>query len=166
MSKRLKDRDYSGHLAATPSVAGEGCDDTVHDAVFGQITEDGPKYRQLAGNICLDDEDTDWPWCLIYTSSLWHVRNDTRAALSCIVAGITTWSDWMVGTFMLRHLEVYGIADAGELMFGPIGREILGIGFHWMFVSGPGMLRISIGLNSGSTHGACTAILDTQRNQF
>lgn len=47
----------------------------------------------------------------------------------CIVGGITTWSDFMVGIFKLRHPHVYGIDDAGYLMFGPIGREILGAGF-------------------------------------
>ena len=46
----------------------------------------------------------------------------------CLVAigAITTWSNYMVGIFKLRHREVYGIEGAGQLMFGPIGREFLG----------------------------------------
>lgn len=47
----------------------------------------------------------------------------------CVVAAITTWSDYIVGVFKLRHREVYGIDDAGRLMFGRVGREILGIAF-------------------------------------
>lgn len=45
------------------------------------------------------------------------------------VAVITTWSDYMVGAFKLKHREVYSIDDAGGLMFGPIGREIFGFVF-------------------------------------
>lgn len=45
-----------------------------------------------------------------------------------VIAAITTWSNYIVGAFKLNHPEVYAIDDAGELMFGRIGREILGIG--------------------------------------
>lgn len=43
------------------------------------------------------------------------------------IAIITTWSNYVIGTFKLKHPEVYAIDDAGELMFGRIGREVLGI---------------------------------------
>lgn len=46
-----------------------------------------------------------------------------------VIAAITTWSDYIVGVFKLRHRQVYGIDDAGQLMFGRIGREILGVAF-------------------------------------
>lgn len=42
---------------------------------------------------------------------------------------ITTWSDYMVGIFKLNHRSVYGIDDAGFLMFGSIGREVFGAVF-------------------------------------
>ena len=45
------------------------------------------------------------------------------------IAAITTWSDYIVGVFKLRHRSVYGIDDACGLMFGPIGRQIFGIAF-------------------------------------
>lgn len=45
------------------------------------------------------------------------------------VAGITTWSDYIVGVFKLRHPEIYGIDDVGTMIFGRIGREILAAGF-------------------------------------
>lgn len=45
------------------------------------------------------------------------------------IAGITTWSDHIVGVFKRRHPEVYGIDDAGGLMFGRIGREAFGAAF-------------------------------------
>lgn len=47
----------------------------------------------------------------------------------CAVAAITTWSDYIVGAFKLRHREVYGIDDAGGLMFGRLGRILFGGAF-------------------------------------
>ncbi|KAJ5161327.1 hypothetical protein N7492_006719 [Penicillium capsulatum] len=76
------------------------------------------------------------------------------------VAVITTWADWMIGQFKLNHREVYSIDDVGALIFGPIGRWLLSVIFclYWIFVTGSGILGISIGLNTVSTHGTCTAI--------
>lgn len=45
------------------------------------------------------------------------------------IAGITTWSDYIIGIFKLRHREVYGIDDAGALMFGRPGRLFFGAAF-------------------------------------
>lgn len=45
------------------------------------------------------------------------------------VAGITTWSDYMVGVFKVNHRHVYGVDDAGQLMFGRIGKEVLAVAF-------------------------------------
>jgi amino acid permease len=46
----------------------------------------------------------------------------------CAIGSISTWSNYVIGCFKLRHPEVYGIDDAGELMFGRVGREVLGVG--------------------------------------
>jgi amino acid permease len=47
----------------------------------------------------------------------------------CAIAGITTWSDYIVGVFKLRHRDVYDISDVGQLLFGRVGREILAVAF-------------------------------------
>lgn len=49
----------------------------------------------------------------------------------CLVAigAITTWSDYIIGVFKLRHREVYGIDDVGHLIFGLLGRIVLGSAF-------------------------------------
>ncbi|KAF5588027.1 neutral amino acid permease [Fusarium subglutinans] len=69
-------------------------------------------------------------------------------------------NDYIVGTFKLRHREVYGIDDAGGLMFGRAGQEIFGFAFglYWTFVCGSAMLSVSIGFNAVSNHGTCTAV--------
>ena len=46
-----------------------------------------------------------------------------------IVGAITAWSSYEVDVFKLNHPEVYGIDDAGKLMFGSIGRNIFGAAF-------------------------------------
>ena len=77
-----------------------------------------------------------------------------------LVAAITTWTGYVIGTFKLNHPSVYNIDDAGGIMFGPIGREFLATCFclYWLFVSGSAMLGVSIVLNAVSTHGTCTAV--------
>lgn len=45
-----------------------------------------------------------------------------------VVAAVTTWSNYVIGNFKLKHPEVYAIDDAGALMFGRVGREVFGVG--------------------------------------
>ena len=44
-----------------------------------------------------------------------------------VIGVITPWSNYMVGAFKLRHPKVYGIDDVGRLLFGSIGREVMGV---------------------------------------
>ncbi|CAG8003410.1 unnamed protein product [Penicillium olsonii] len=76
------------------------------------------------------------------------------------IAAVTTWSNYVIGTFKLNHPEVYSIDDAGNLMFGRVGREILGFAvcIYWIFACGSGLLSTSIALNAVSAHGTCTAV--------
>ncbi|CBY01386.1 similar to amino acid transporter [Plenodomus lingam JN3] len=77
-----------------------------------------------------------------------------------LIGGITLWSNYMVGIFKLKHPEVYGIDDVGQLLFGRIGKEFFAVVFVllWVFIAGAGMLSVSIGLNAISMHGTCTAV--------
>ena len=45
------------------------------------------------------------------------------------MAGITTWSDYMVGIIKLRHPDVYGIDDVGRILFGRVGYELFGAAY-------------------------------------
>lgn len=46
-----------------------------------------------------------------------------------VIAIITTWSGYVIGTFKLQHRQVYSIDDAGGIMFGIVGRSALSVGF-------------------------------------
>ncbi|KAG8624754.1 hypothetical protein KVT40_007821 [Elsinoe batatas] len=135
---------------------------TVHDAVFGDLTEGGPNYRNVGwlGTVALMMK-TQIGLGVLSIPAVFDTLGVVPGLICLIIiAIITTWSDWIVGLFKLRHEEVYSIDDAGRLMFGRVGREVFGTAFvlYWVFVAGSGMLGISIALNSLSTHGTCTAV--------
>ncbi|KAI1813766.1 transmembrane amino acid transporter protein-domain-containing protein [Poronia punctata] len=131
------------------------------DAVFGEITKDGPNYRNVGwvGTSVLMMKTQIGLGVLSIPSAMDTLGYIPGIISILAIAIITTWSDYIVGTFKIRHPEVYGIDDAGGLMFGKVGRYCFSAAFvlFWIFVGGSGILGISISLNSVSTHGACTA---------
>lgn len=134
----------------------------VQDAVFGEITEGGPNYRNVGwiGTVALMMK-TQIGLGVLSIPAVFDTLGMAPGLICLIaIAVITTWSDYMVGVFKLNHREVYGIDDAGGIMFGRVGREFLGAAFclYWIFVAGSGMLTISIALNAVSAHGTCTAV--------
>ncbi|KAF5254531.1 hypothetical protein FANTH_789 [Fusarium anthophilum] len=159
--KDLK-HDYENDQPAlnnNPSLAGEA---QVHDDVFGEITDEGPNYRAVGwiGTVALMMK-TQIGLGVLSIPAVFDVLGIAPGIICLIViAAITTWSDYMVGVFKRNHPQVYGIDDAGFLIFGRVGREIFGIAFclYWIFVAGSGMLGLSIGLNAVSLHGTCTAV--------
>ncbi|RWQ93295.1 putative amino acid transporter [Paecilomyces variotii] len=151
-------------LATVPSQIGEIHNGTsyTHDAVFGDITDDGPNYRNVGwlGTTVLMLKTQIGLGVLSIPSAFDILGLVPGVIILLVVAVITTWSDYMIGVFKLLHPTVYSIDDAGGLMFGHIGRVMLGFSFclYWTFVAGSGILGISIGLNAVSTHGTCTAV--------
>lgn len=49
--------------------------------------------------------------------------------LLVVIAGMTTWSNWMVGVFKINHPSVYGIDDVGQMLFGRVGFEVFGAAY-------------------------------------
>ncbi|KAM0716181.1 hypothetical protein Q7P37_008695 [Cladosporium fusiforme] len=135
---------------------------TEDDAVFGEIGEGKPNYRNVSlfGTVAIMVKIMIGLGVLSIPSGF--DKLGLIPGVICLVAigVITTWASYVVGTFKQRHNDVYGIDDAGYLMFGCVGREVLAIAFClcYIFVSGSGMLSISIAFNALSEHGACTAI--------
>ncbi|CAI7667037.1 hypothetical protein PCG10_001893 [Penicillium crustosum] len=162
-NKISDDIEASGPITYVPSQTGEILkeENITHDPVFGEVTEDGPNYRNVGwlGTVALMMKTQIGLGVLSIPSVFDTLGMVPGVILLCIVAGIATWTSYMVGVFKIRHREVYGIDEAGGLMFGRIGREIFGIGFslYWIFVAGSGILGISISLNAISNHGTCTA---------
>ncbi|KAI8662084.1 Aa-trans domain-containing protein [Fusarium keratoplasticum] len=137
MMKRdpAQDIEFNGGLAPAPSQMGE-CQDTTQDAIFGEISEDGPNYRSVGwiGTVALMMK-TQIGLGVLSIPAVFDTLGIVPGVIClCAVSAITTWSDYIVSVFKLRHPEVYSIDDAGFLMFGRIGREFLGIAFCLFFV--------------------------------
>ncbi|KAF1956431.1 putative amino acid transporter, partial [Byssothecium circinans] len=135
---------------------------SINDAVFGEITEDGPNYRDVGwlGTVVLMMK-TQVGLGVLSIPAVFNALGLIPGVICLLVIGaITTWSNYMIGVFKRNHPEVYSIDDVGQMIFGRAGREILAFVFclFWIAAAGSGMLGISISLNTLSEHGACTAI--------
>ncbi|WKT53715.1 Amino acid transporter, transmembrane domain [Fusarium oxysporum f. sp. vasinfectum] len=148
-------------LAPVPSQGAEVTTST-HDAVFGVITEDGPNYRNVGwvGTSIIMMKTQIGLGVLSIPAAFDILGMIPGVICMMIIAALTTWGAYVIGPFKLKHPEIYGIDDATGLVYGPVGRELLSIGFSLflIFCAGSGILGISIGLNAVSTHGACTAV--------
>ncbi|GAA5890402.1 hypothetical protein JCM8208_004856 [Rhodotorula glutinis] len=99
--------------------------------------------------------------------SVFHSLGMIPGIICLIVIGALTtcvepssWTDFYIGMFKLKHPTVYSVADCGMIMFGPVGREIFGVGY-WLLmtcIAGSALLGISTALNAMSLHATCTAV--------
>lgn len=117
-------------IAPAPSNVGEVIEDKTiqHDAVFGTITTEGPNYRNVGwiGTLALMMKTQIGLGVLSMPVVFDTFGLIPGIIVLVIVATVTTWSDYIVGTFKLRHRHVYGIDDAGRMLFGKIGYEVFG----------------------------------------
>ncbi|KAJ0337241.1 hypothetical protein COL922a_006964, partial [Colletotrichum nupharicola] len=99
---------------------GETLTDREHDAVFGDMSKDGPNYRDVGwyGTSCLMMKTQIGLGVLSFPAVFDTLGLIPGAIVLCTVAGITTWSNYIVGVFKVNHRSVYGVDDAGQLMFG------------------------------------------------
>ncbi|KAJ6028383.1 hypothetical protein N7540_003959 [Penicillium herquei] len=52
-----------------------------------------------------------------------------RAAILIVFLGVLSWyTGFIIGQFKLRYPHVHSMGDAGEMLFGPVGRVLLEIG--------------------------------------
>lgn len=82
---------------------------SIQDAVFGEITEDGPNYRNTGwiGTIALMMK-TQIGLGVLSIPAVFDVLGMVPGVICLIIiAAITTWSDYIVGVFKLRHRSVY-----------------------------------------------------------
>ncbi|WVQ72141.1 hypothetical protein IAR50_001686 [Cryptococcus sp. DSM 104548] len=133
-----------------------------YDEVFGAIKEDGPDYRNVGwmGAVVLLLKSQIGLGVLSLPSALGALGIVPGILVLVGIASIMTWSGYCVGQFKLRHRQVYSVVDVGEIMFGPIGKEIFAAIYctFMIFVAGSAIVGASIGLNAISLHATCTAV--------
>ncbi|KAE9371649.1 hypothetical protein N431DRAFT_441621 [Stipitochalara longipes BDJ] len=78
----------------------------------------------------------------------------------CVVAfqALNLYTTIIAGNFRNNHPECHTIVDMAGVVWGPIGREFVGVIFviAFIFCTSSSILAISIGLNALSNHGACS----------
>ncbi|KAJ4156767.1 hypothetical protein NW754_008408 [Fusarium falciforme] len=130
--------DAEEGLATLPSGAGEVDNDPTlaHDAVFGNITEKGPNYRDVGwlGSAALMMKSQIGLGVLSIPSAFDALGIIPGIICLLTVAALTSWSDYVIGMFKLRHREIWGIDDAAGLMFGKVGQEFLGVAFVLFYI--------------------------------
>lgn len=73
---------------------------------------------------------------------------------------LATYTGYVIGQFHQRYPHIQNLADAGEVLFGPIGREVFGIGqlLFSIFIMGSHILTFSVMMNTITEHGTCTMV--------
>ncbi|KAK4688965.1 hypothetical protein P7C73_g1136, partial [Tremellales sp. Uapishka_1] len=132
------------------------------DAVWGAMTENSPNYKNLGWMraTVLMTKSQIGLGVLAIPAVLDTFGLVPGILIIVAVAILTTWSDYVVVCFKKNHPEVYTMADVGFIMFGPVGREVLGFCF-WLLMTataGSGLLSVSISFNAMSEHGTCTMV--------
>lgn len=71
-----------------------------------------------------------------------------------------TYTSWLLVRFKMNHPEVHNMGDAGYILFGPIGREVLAIGtiVFAIFATGGQLLAGQLALAELSDHKLCITL--------
>ena len=73
---------------------------------------------------------------------------------------LATYTGIILGNFKMHYPHIHNMADAGEVLLGPIGREVLGTAqmLFLVFTMGSHILTFSQALNTISDHGTCSIV--------
>jgi hypothetical protein len=73
---------------------------------------------------------------------------------------VSTYTGYVLGQFKLKNLWVSNMGDAGEVVFGSWGREILGAAqvLFLVFVMASHLLTFVIAMNTITGHGTCSIV--------
>ncbi|KAJ5349290.1 hypothetical protein N7541_007017 [Penicillium brevicompactum] len=82
------------------------------------------------------------------------------AIMILFISALSWYTGYVIGQFKLRHPEIHSMGDAGELLMGPFGRELLGLGqlLLLIFLMASNILLFSTLMNVLTDHGTCTLV--------
>ncbi|CAK9780360.1 hypothetical protein CC85DRAFT_287903 [Cutaneotrichosporon oleaginosum] len=137
-------------------------DDTRHDAVFGDMEEGGPNFRNVGwiGATVLMIKSAFGLGVLSIPFVFQAVGIVPGVILIVVVELIVTWSAFVLGSFKLNHRECYSMADVGRILAGRWGEEFftLAVCICMLFFSASGMVGVTTAFNAVTTHATCTAV--------
>lgn len=73
---------------------------------------------------------------------------------------LATYTGYVIGQFRWRYPHIHNLADAGEVIAGGIGREVLGTGqlLLVVFIMASHLLTFTVAMNSLTEHGTCSIV--------
>lgn len=73
---------------------------------------------------------------------------------------LATYTGYVIGQFRWRYPHIHNLADAGEVIAGSIGREVLGTGqlLLVVFIMASHILTFTVAMNSLTEHGTCSIV--------
>ena len=76
------------------------------------------------------------------------------------LGAVATVTGYMIGMFKLRYPHVHNMADAGYILWGPIGREVLGAAqvIFMVFVCGSHVLTGLIAFDTITAGASCSVL--------
>lgn len=76
------------------------------------------------------------------------------------ISGIAWYTGYTVGQFKIRYPHVHSMADAGEVLMGRFGRELLNLGqlLLCIFLMASHLLTFIKTLNTISQHATCSIV--------
>lgn len=130
--------------------------------VFGQEDHHDIKYKRLSWPLVaiLMIAEIVSNGLLSLPSSLAVVGMVPGLAIIVFLGVFATYTSWLLVEFKLRHPEVHTMGDAGYIMFGPLGREIMSFGTccFAIFACGGQLLAGQIALASLSDNKLCSML--------
>ncbi|PYI02425.1 hypothetical protein BO78DRAFT_454089 [Aspergillus sclerotiicarbonarius CBS 121057] len=76
------------------------------------------------------------------------------------ISGISWYTAYVICQFKLRYPYIHSMGDAGEVIMGRFGRELLGTGqlLFLIFVMASHVLTFTVLMNTMTDHGTCTIV--------
>ncbi|RJE24931.1 hypothetical protein PHISCL_02763 [Aspergillus sclerotialis] len=73
---------------------------------------------------------------------------------------IATYTGYTIAQFRAAHPHIHNLADAGEILMGPFGRELFGLGqiLFSIFIMGSHILTFRDMMNTVTEHGTCSIV--------
>jgi len=132
------------------------------DDVFGQEANHDIKYKRLSWPLVaiLMITEIVSNGMLSLPSSLAVVGMVPGLVIIVFLGVFATYTSWLLVQFKLRHPDVHTMGDAGYILFGPIGRELLAFGTlcFSIFACGGQLLAGQIALAALSDNKLCLTL--------
>ncbi|KAI0914178.1 transmembrane amino acid transporter [Ustulina deusta] len=144
----------------------------------GDFHEEAPINQGLPGDVFGSEDGHDikyktLSWPLVAVLMITEIVSNGMLSLPSSLAAVgvvpgvivivflgafATYTAWALIQFKLRHPEVHNMGDAGMILFGPVGREILGAGtiIFAVFATGSQILAGQLALSVLSNEKLCT----------